>query len=133
MVEELSRSDRVTIGAHTITHRALRSLDENEVRKEIGESRDILEERLTTQIKHFAYPFGRSSDANIREYKICNALGFDTATTTRPGTLKQGHRNGLHSLPRINVLNDRTVRTLRADLTNIPAVLKTAFLSVKGL
>jgi peptidoglycan/xylan/chitin deacetylase (PgdA/CDA1 family) len=133
MVKELSRSGRVTIGAHTITHRALCSLGEDEMRREIGESRDILEERLAIRIKHFAYPFGRSSDASIREYEICKSLGFDTATTTRPGTLKRGHRNSLHSLPRINVLNERTVQTLRADLTNVPAVFKTVFFYVKGL
>jgi peptidoglycan/xylan/chitin deacetylase (PgdA/CDA1 family) len=132
MVEELGRSDIVTIGAHTITHRALATLSDEEARAEIDDSRSVLEKRLSKPVRHFAYPFGRASDAGEREFGICDALEFDTATTTRPGTLKASHRQSLLSLPRISAVGERTVRTLRADLSGIPAALKTAYLSLKG-
>ncbi|MDH3232374.1 MAG: polysaccharide deacetylase family protein [Alphaproteobacteria bacterium] len=132
MIEELAASGLVTIGAHTVTHRALRTLSDDEVRSEIAESRTILEKRLSQPIRHFAYPFGRASDASEREYAICRALDFDTATTTRPGVLKPHHRDSLHSLPRISAATGHSVRALRADLSGVPSAAKSAYLSIKG-
>lgn len=132
MVEELAASGLVTIGAHTVTHRALTTLSEDDVRNEIVESSAILEKRVSRPIRHFAYPFGRASDAAEREFTICRELDFDTATTTRPGVLKAHHRNSLHSLPRISAATGHSVRALRADLSGVPAAAKSAYLSLKG-
>jgi peptidoglycan/xylan/chitin deacetylase (PgdA/CDA1 family) len=60
-----------TIGAHTINHRRLTEIEnESELRREIIESGDILEERLGIKINHFAYPFGDFNSINSEAIDI---------------------------------------------------------------
>ncbi len=66
----------VVIGAHTRTHPQLPDLDATEAVMEIGQSRGELGERLGTQIRSFAYPYGRTSRA-VREQ--VEEAGFDSA------------------------------------------------------
>jgi peptidoglycan/xylan/chitin deacetylase (PgdA/CDA1 family) len=47
-----------TIGAHTLSHRRLTSLDEADRFREIVTPRQILERRIGVPVKWFAYPFG---------------------------------------------------------------------------
>jgi len=46
------------IGSHTLTHRHLSKLPENEVFEEIAEGKNSLEQALGTKIISFAYPYG---------------------------------------------------------------------------
>ncbi len=135
MVEELGQSDLVEIGAHTVSHRALSTLATNRARKEMEMSRSILEARLTQPIKHFAYPFGKSSDAGEREFAICRELGFASATTTQFGCLFPRHRDTLHSLPRISVIEDSQIASyvltrLSAHLSGVTTVMKSALRAI---
>src|ERR1700757_4322402 len=59
-LDELRRLpiDLVTIGSHTISHRALPLLDEEEARVELLQSRRRLEELLNRKISLFSFPFG---------------------------------------------------------------------------
>lgn len=131
MVEELGQSDLVEIGAHTLSHPSLSKLTPDRARNEIEMSRDILEARLTQQVKHFAYPFGGVADAGEREFAICRELGFASATTTRVGCLFPRHRGTPHSLPRIEVIEDTmnpsdAATRLSADLSGVTTVVKSA-------
>lgn len=54
------------VGAHTMTHADLSTLAYEQCRFEIEESKKRLEELLDTQVKTFAYPFGRSSPEAVR-------------------------------------------------------------------
>jgi len=124
MVRELGESELVEIGAHTVSHSALSALDADAARAEIADGRTILEERLGRPVRHFAYPFGGAADAGEREFAICRELGFETATTTRPGTLKARHRDQPHSLPRLAASGVNTLAMLKADLSGAPAALR---------
>lgn len=49
----------MTIGSHSLTHRWLPDIsDDHDLRREIFDSKKILEDRLSREIRHFAYPVG---------------------------------------------------------------------------
>jgi peptidoglycan/xylan/chitin deacetylase (PgdA/CDA1 family) len=113
-VRRLARSERVTIGAHTVNHPTLNRLDEAAARAELWESKLQLEAQLGRPVRHLAYPFGGRSAVGPREFRLAAACGFETAVTTRSGCLFPGHRQHLHSLPRLTVSgNSPAVERLR--------------------
>lgn len=57
-VLDLRRNPLVTFGSHTMTHADLDRLDAAKIEKELKESKEVLEKRLSLPIRHFAYPRG---------------------------------------------------------------------------
>ncbi|MBC8473955.1 MAG: polysaccharide deacetylase family protein [Candidatus Omnitrophica bacterium] len=72
----------ISFGAHTKTHRNLCLLGDDEVRRELVDSKSIIEENLGQEVKEFAYPFGRL-DGRIR--RLTQEAGFKCARTTSGG------------------------------------------------
>lgn len=79
---EFSRTQRMTIGAHTITHPNLTSVAQDVMREEIRLSKILLEERLSMPVRHFAYPSGISSGAVADAVR---AAGFTSASSVEEG------------------------------------------------
>ncbi len=102
-VEEMSRDELVTIGAHTTTHRSLGELSSEEAECEILDSKQRIESQINRPVQHFSYPFGSSGAAGSREFEIVKRLGFKTATTTRRGNIFAEHLEHLAALPRLEV------------------------------
>ncbi len=71
------------LGAHTMTHPDLSTLDYDACRKEIEESRDALEHIADIQIQTFAYPFGRYGPEAIAAVRDAGLLA---AVTTGSGS-----------------------------------------------
>ena len=106
--EEMIRLDQdplITIGAHTVNHLNLKTLPDAEVRKEMLQSKTLLEAHLQHAIEHFAYPYGSYSEAAEREYALAKECGFKTAMTSQCRPL---HSGDCHSLPRYSVLPRHT-------------------------
>ena len=123
MVREMAGNNLVTIGAHTITHRALSALSAEEARQEIEGSKMIIENRIGKSVKHFSYPFGKNSMAGEREHRLVNECGFVTATTTSFGNIQPQHAAHLFSLPRITVNSLVNTSVLNLSINGlIPAV-----------
>lgn len=57
-IEEMAESELLTVGAHTHTHRDLRTAGYQETRGEIEQSNTLIEQRLGVTPMHFAYPWG---------------------------------------------------------------------------
>ena len=57
-VASLLYSEIVQFGSHTMTHTDLDRLDENEIKDELVNSKEILQKKLKIEIKHFSYPRG---------------------------------------------------------------------------
>jgi len=55
---EMKNSGLISFGSHTISHPYLTSLDEDKLKSEIFDSKRILEEKLFSPVKTFAYPAG---------------------------------------------------------------------------
>ena len=70
------------LGAHSVTHPRLATLEREAVRREAEVSRRVLEDGLGQEVAHFAYPFG-SVDATVRA--VVAEAGYQTACTTRIG------------------------------------------------
>ena len=102
-MRELASDPLVEIGAHSVTHRPLRRLDETTARWEMEESRAILKAKLGVPVRYFAYPFGSVGDCARREFDTANELGFEAAVTTRRGNIFDEHGQHLLCLPRVAI------------------------------
>lgn len=74
-----------SLGAHTISHRALARLPEAEARIEMQVSADYVEAVAGIRPDTIAYPYGTPAAATAREARIARNLGFTLAVTTQPG------------------------------------------------
>ncbi|MFN3234079.1 MAG: polysaccharide deacetylase family protein [Gammaproteobacteria bacterium] len=104
---EASKDPLVTIGAHTIDHLALSKLSEGELHRQLLQSRQELEEKLGSPIRHFAYPYGSKHEASLREFQYAREIGFETAVTTRPGNIFFQHANHMQALPRLAITENK--------------------------
>ncbi len=102
-IEALSRAPDVTIGAHTLSHPMLAKHDEATARREMVDSKTIIEQRLGRAVRHLAYPVGDPTSAGLREFRLAGEAGFATAVTTRPGHVFPAHAAHLHALPRVSM------------------------------
>jgi len=123
-LREFDRQPGVEIGAHSLTHRALKSLSEDDARHEMAESRRLLETTLGHPVRHFAYPHGDSSTTGDREARICRDLGFATATTTRHGALRRDSSASMFTLPRIPTDPFDSGQTIAVKLSGLPSMIQ---------
>lgn len=113
-VRRLAKPGFIDIGAHSVTHPALSSLDEADQRSEIEGSRATCEELIGEPIHSFAYPFGDFDDVTAT---CIRDSGFACACTTVPGRVSM--RSEPMLLPRFAVGNwaaDDLARRLTARL-----------------
>lgn len=99
--EMLLNLDRhgVEIGAHTVSHPILTSLDDDSARAEIVGSKQALEAMLGKPVRLFAYPNGKEGkDFDARHAAMARDAGFEAAFTTVLGAVdRHGNR---YQLPR---------------------------------
>lgn len=103
----MMRSDQVRglhaqgmeIGAHTVRHPILCTLDADSARREMLDSRRQLENLVDASVTLFAYPNGRPDQDYVAAHvAIARDLGFEAAVTTAVGVSTSGA--DLHQLPR---------------------------------
>jgi peptidoglycan/xylan/chitin deacetylase (PgdA/CDA1 family) len=118
MLEALARDPLIEIGAHTISHARVSSLAPAAAIAELEGSRARLNERLGIDVKHFAFPYGRSGDCGARDFALAREAGFQSAATTRKGLVRRGHDR--FSLPR-NTINGghRSLAAMEMHLTGL--------------
>jgi len=125
MLTTLSGDPLVTIGAHTVNHYNLATLDEARARDEMLSSKERLESRLGRPVRHFAYPFGKAGAAGAREFRLAADCGFRTATTTREGNLFPAHGQHPMALPRIEITGrHQDLRLLDLRLSGVLSILR---------
>jgi peptidoglycan/xylan/chitin deacetylase (PgdA/CDA1 family) len=90
----------IDIGAHTVTHPILRSVDEQTARREIAESKATLEAISGQPVTSFAYPNGRPTrDYDATHVALVRATGFKAAVSTAWGAA--GRQADRYQLPRM--------------------------------
>jgi len=78
-LKEMAADPLITIAAHSVTHpRDLRELPEDQLQKEVKESKRILEEQLGIPIRYFTYPEGKY-DKRVAD--IVRQAGYQAALT----------------------------------------------------
>jgi glycosyltransferase involved in cell wall biosynthesis/peptidoglycan/xylan/chitin deacetylase (PgdA/CDA1 family) len=86
------------VGAHTVSHASLTDVAGDRAEDEILASRARLEQELGAPVRHFAYPYGRTSEA-IRD--LVRRAGFASASGIQPGA--NGPAVPIHDLRRVEV------------------------------
>jgi peptidoglycan/xylan/chitin deacetylase (PgdA/CDA1 family) len=97
----LADGEIVDIGAHTITHPTLSTLEPDKQRAEIAGSKQQLEGTLDRPIASFAYPYGGASDFDETTALIVRDAGFDHACANVSSRLERG--TDAYRLPRLLV------------------------------
>jgi GT2 family glycosyltransferase/peptidoglycan/xylan/chitin deacetylase (PgdA/CDA1 family) len=94
-------SARVTIGAHTRTHRTLTRVPADELSAELEGSAGDLEQLGLARPTFVAYPYG-AHNGEVRQ--AAAAAGFAGAFTTEPGLVRPGR--DAYAIPRIEILRN---------------------------
>ncbi|WP_418892370.1 polysaccharide deacetylase family protein [Limibacterium fermenti] len=101
-IQGLSKSKYITIGSHTVSHPILPNCEEKELRYELSESKQKLQEMLHSVVNSLAYPNGDYNDDVIEE---CKRAGYIMAFTTEQRLLDI-EKDSLYKLPRYSVPNE---------------------------
>jgi peptidoglycan/xylan/chitin deacetylase (PgdA/CDA1 family) len=91
----------VTVGSHTHTHANLTDASEHVAEDEMRRSKELIEDRLGVDCRHFAYPWAVAGPAADR---VARRL-FDSAAWDAWRTNRAGHTDP-HRLGRVPILRD---------------------------
>jgi peptidoglycan/xylan/chitin deacetylase (PgdA/CDA1 family) len=82
----------MTVGSHTVTHRALAYLDDRAARSELRDSKRQLEDRLGRHVADFCAPYGKPGISYLPERDIALAKeeGYRSFATTVWGAMRHG-------------------------------------------
>lgn len=108
-IRDMAIDPLCTIGAHTLSHRNLSTLNDKEARNEIAVSKIELEQKTGKPVLHFAYPYGKTRQITERDVNLVRETGFLTAVTTNIGNVFPEHKNFLHLLPRFPLYEGKTL------------------------
>jgi peptidoglycan/xylan/chitin deacetylase (PgdA/CDA1 family) len=97
-VADLPRSAPIELGAHTVTHSPLPSLDDAHLAVELGRSKRRLEELTGVPVTAFAYPHGAHDPRSVAAVR---RAGFTCACTTVAAPLAPS--SAVLELPRVHV------------------------------
>ena len=100
-LRSLIRSPLASLGGHTISHRALARLGDDEASREISASAERVGTITGRRPTSFAYPYGDRLAVSPRDHRLAAELGFAVAVTTQPGMLSEAANP--HALPRISL------------------------------
>jgi peptidoglycan/xylan/chitin deacetylase (PgdA/CDA1 family) len=109
----LEHADRgVAIGSHAVSHAHLTKLSGDELRRELNESKEEIEDRLGRACEDLAYPYGEH-DERVRA--AARAAGYGRAYALR------GSRSDPYAAPRVDLYRRHTVpRTLLRVVASRP-------------
>lgn len=92
------QSAGMEVGAHTMHHPKLSQLTEAQIREELSDSKQLLEENLHTEVSVLCYPYG---DFDLRVQRIAQEVGFTAALAIFEGVSLT--RNDRYALRRIGI------------------------------
>lgn len=75
----------IRFGSHTVTHPLLSRVDRDRARREIVDSKRVIEEQLGVAVDGFAYPNGRATDFLPETRTLLLEAGYTHAVTTIAG------------------------------------------------
>ena len=77
----------ITIESHTLNHKALEGLTDDQIRAELRDSKQRLEERLGHPVEYLAYPTGTY---NLHIASLVKEVGYRAAFTVKYGNVDLG-------------------------------------------
>lgn len=95
---------KITFGSHTLSHINLGKEPIEKVKRELKESKEIIEFYIAKPISFFAYPFGKKEDFNEFSKQAIKNAGFKTALTIEEGTISL--KDDLFELKRLVIFDE---------------------------
>ncbi|TCL75918.1 polysaccharide deacetylase family protein [Rhizobium sp. BK251] len=124
-LKRLVENPLASLGAHTLSHRALARLCEAEAAAEMVLSADYVATLTDRRPSTLAYPYGTPGAVSKREARLASELGFKVAVTTQPGTISPEPGMPLTHLPRLSLNGHfQKPRYVSALASGIPFRLK---------
>jgi len=72
----------IAFGSHTMTHPILSKISCERAKREIEESKKIIEANINSCVRHFAYPVGRREDLSVPAKRMLRDAGYECAVTS---------------------------------------------------
>ena len=91
-IEELLATGLLNIGSHTISHKNLDSLDNENLKNEIFDSKKILEDMFGVSINDLCYPRGRFNNKVIN---LAKDAGYENQYSCLPGNYFEPFKEGV--------------------------------------
>ncbi|MBD5487030.1 MAG: polysaccharide deacetylase family protein [Lachnospiraceae bacterium] len=88
-IRKAAVTEGISIGAHTVTHAALKTLSASEQRSEILESKRNLEKIIGKEVTLFSYPFGTRDEYSDVTVQLVKEVGFEKAVVAYPAGLNE--------------------------------------------
>ncbi len=79
------QNNGIAIGSHTISHRVLATLDEDEQFEELLSSKRLLEDMLPGKIRSFSYPVGDYTAFTKKTKDLAQKAGYDISFSFKTG------------------------------------------------
>ena len=99
------------IGAHTVSHKDLTILNEEEINHELTTSKDHLEKIIDSPVVSFAYPYGRFGDLAA---DCARKAGYSFACSVRPGWFSKN--DDPFRIPRLTIFSHDSLGTFARKL-----------------
>jgi peptidoglycan/xylan/chitin deacetylase (PgdA/CDA1 family) len=112
----LSSSNLLEIGAHTVSHPLLSAQSLEEQRREISDSRSILEQLTGLRVRAFSYPFGSRDAFSGATIRLVEQAGYAFACTGLSGRVSR--RLPLLRLPLLRLPRNFVRNWHRAEFAN---------------
>jgi peptidoglycan/xylan/chitin deacetylase (PgdA/CDA1 family) len=84
---EMLSSGLLTVGSHTQSHPMLTKIPTEEVRHELLESKNLIEQHLSISVNHFSYPHSAYNMDIANELRL---IGYKSATLGYGGSIRRG-------------------------------------------
>jgi len=104
-------------GSHTLTHPHLTKISLKEARKEIIESREILEDKIGEKVVSFCYPYG---EYNSQIIEIVKEAGYLGAVVTPPSGRCE---NSIYTVRRAGIYSADTILSFRIKTSGMLRIL----------
>ena len=112
----MSNND-INFGSHTCSHSILTKIDLDYAKKEIINSKKLIEEKLGKPIEVFCYPRGGMNDFSQIHYNILKKVGIKLAVSSIEGINKMNFEN--YRLKRISITLNQTISWFTARLCGL--------------
>lgn len=84
-LKEIAKDGLITIGAHSVTHKSLPTLNDVNLQHEIRDSKHMIENNLGIPVIYFSYPYGTLRDFDDRCERYIKKNGYRLAFTSISG------------------------------------------------
>ena len=108
-IRNISKNQLSSFQSHSVSHTAVSALSEEEIKIEMIESKNAIEECTGKKVNSFCYPYGAAKSINSPAVEIASKY-FDSATTLIRGRLK---KSDLYYLPRIDFYEENKTSFVR--------------------